>query len=181
MKKLMFIALIGSISFVTQAQKLMTRTGQVSFFSSTPVENIEAVNNEMASIIDIKTGDVVFVVPIKSFRFDKALMQEHFNENYMESDQYPKADFKGKITNLNEVNFSKEGTYNVKVAGKLTMHGVVQDVTIPGTIIIKNGGATAKTKFMIKPADYKIKIPSVVASKIADQIEVTVNAILSQK
>lgn len=164
--------LIGSMA---HAQKWMTRTGKVSFFSSTPVENIEAFNNETASIIDSKTGDVVFMVPIKSFKFEKALMQEHFNENYMESDKYPKAEFKGKITNLKDVNFNKDGTYNVKTAGKLTMHGVTKDVITNGTITVKAGTASVKSKFSVVPQDYGIKIPSVAASKIASKIEVTIN------
>lgn len=164
--------LVGSMA---HAQKWMTRTGKVSFFSSTPVENIEAFNNETASIIDSKTGDIAFIVPIKSFKFEKALMQEHFNENYMESDKYPKADFKGKITNLKDVNFSKDGTYNVKTAGKLTMHGVTKDIVTNGTIVVKGGVATVKSKFTVAPKDYGIKIPAVTASKIASRIEVTIN------
>lgn len=164
----------------THAQKWMTRTGKVSFFSSTSVENIEAFNNEAASIVNAQNGEVVFIVPIKSFKFEKALMQEHFNENYMESDKFPKADFKGKITNLAAVNFTKDGTYKVNTAGKMTMHGVTRDVVAPGTIVIKNGTASIKSKFIITPADYGIKIPSVATSKIASKIEVTVDSVLKE-
>lgn len=156
----------------------MTRTGKVSFFSSTSVENIEAFNNEAASIIDAKSGEVAFIVPIKSFRFEKALMQEHFNENYMESDKFPKAEYKGKITNISDVDFSKDGTYNVKTNGQLTMHGVTKAVATNGTVTVKGGTATIKSKFMVAPADYGIKIPSVTASKIASKIEVTVDSVL---
>jgi hypothetical protein len=173
------IAIIGlltiSLSHV-QAQKWMTRTGKVSFFSSTPVENIEAFNNEAACVVESKNGEVVFIVPIKSFRFEKALMQEHFNENYMESDKFPKAQYKGKITNIQSLNFSKDGSYQVNTQGKLTIHGV----TVPGTIIVSGGVATIKTKFTVAPADYGIKIPSVTASKIASKIEVTINAQLKE-
>lgn len=162
------------------AQKWMTRTGKVSFFSSTSVENIEAFNNEAASVIDARSGDVVFIVPIKSFKFDKALMQEHFNENYMESNKYPKAEYKGKITNLSDVNFSKDGTYNVKTTGKLTMHGVTKDVPATGTIVVKAGTATVKSKFMVAPADFGIKIPAISASKVASKIEVTIDSVLKE-
>jgi len=179
MRKITAIAaLVCLCSTWAHAQKWMTRTGKVSFFSSTSVENIEAFNNEVAAVIDAKTGDVAFIVPVKSFKFEKALMQEHFNENYMESDKYPKAEYKGKISNPASVSFSKDGTYNVKTAGKLTMHGVTREVATTGTIVVKNGVATVKAKFMVAPADYGIKIPSVASSKIASRIEVTVDSAL---
>ena len=181
MKKILVAVMMMGAATQVYAQKYMTRTGKVSFFSSTPVENIEAFNNEVASALDSKTGDFVFQAPIKSFKFEKALMQEHFNENYMESDKYPKADYKGKVTNLNAVNFAKDGTYNVSTSGKLTMHGVTRDVTIPGTIVVKGGQATVNSKFKVKPADYKINIPKLVEGKIAKEIEVTVNSILEKK
>lgn len=182
MRKLVIATvLMCGMTVSAMAQKYITRTGKISFFSSTPVENIEAFNNDVSSVVDARTGDLAFIVPIKSFKFEKALMQEHFNENYMESDKFPKADFKGKIMNIDAVNFSKDGVYNVKVAGRLTIHGVSKDVTMPGTVTVKGGSITTNTKFNVHPADYGIKIPSMVAAKIADQIEVTVNSILSQK
>lgn len=181
MKKLAaIVAILFLAGSWAHAQKWMTRTGKVSFFSSTSVENIEAFNNEAAAILDAKSGDVVFIVPIKSFRFEKALMQEHFNENYMESSKYPKAEYKGKIANLSEVNFRKDGTYNVRTTGKLTMHGVTRDVSTNGTLVVKAGTSTVKAKFMVAPADYGIKIPSVAASKIASKIEVTVDCVLKE-
>lgn len=179
MKKFLLTIALLSLLSPAFAQKYMTRTGKVTFFSSTPVENIEAINNDAASVIDGKGGDVMFQVPIKSFRFEKQLMQEHFNENYMESDKFPKAEFRGKITNIGTVDFTKNGTYNVKATGKMTMHGVTKDVSAGGTITVKDGAVTVNSKFMIRPDDYGIKIPTVVASKIADKIEVTVNTILN--
>lgn len=179
MKKGMIFSLLMICIFSTSfAQKYLTRTGKVTFFSSTPLENIEARNNEVAAIIT-PAGDVIFQVPIKSFKFQKELMQEHFNEEYMESDKFPKADFKGKIENASAVNFSKDGTYNVKVAGKLTIHGVTHDVNIPGTIAVKGSDVTVNSKFNVATADYNIKIPAVMAGKIAKNIEVTVNCILN--
>lgn len=87
--------------------RYMTKTGYIGFYSHTPVEDIKADNNQVASILDSQTGEMVFNVLIKSFVFEKALMQEHFNENYMESDKYPKASFKGKVSNLEKIDFSK--------------------------------------------------------------------------
>ncbi|WP_276133529.1 YceI family protein [Polluticoccus soli] len=181
MKKMMIVAVLVCSSTTLFAQKYMTRTGKASFFSATSLENIEAFNNEVAGIVDSKSGDVVFQVPIKSFKFEKALMQEHFNENYMESDKFPKAEFKGKIVDLSGVNFSKDGTYNVKTNGKLTIHGVTRDVSMPGTVVVKGNTATVSSKFNVKTADYNISIPKMVEGKVAKTIEVTVNSILTQK
>jgi polyisoprenoid-binding protein YceI len=176
--------LVAATVFFAQAataQKYMTRTGKITFFSSTPLENIEAFNNEVAAIADASTGEVVFQAPIKSFKFEKALMQEHFNENYMESDKYPKADFKGRITNMNAVNYAKDGTYNVTASGKLTIHGVTRDIAVPGTVTVKGNEATINAKFKVRTADYNIRIPALVEGKIAKEIAVTVNTILQRK
>lgn len=159
----------------------MTRSAKVSFFSTTPVENIDAVNKEATSFINIKTGEIVFAVLIKSFKFEKALMEEHFNENYMESTKYPKSDFKGKITNLSEINFAKDGAYKAKVSGSLTMHGVTKTANADGTITVKGGKIAATSKFMVKLADYKIERPAVVSDKIAETIEITVDAAYETK
>lgn len=181
MKKLMIAAVLIGMTTTAYAQKYMTRTGKVTFFSSTPMENIEAFNNETAAVLDASNGDFVFQVPIKSFRFEKALMQEHFNENYMESSKYPKAEYKGKITDIDKVNFGKNGSYNVTTKGKLTVHGVTRDVTLPGTLVIKDNTATVNSEFKVKPKDHNINIPGLVENKIAKEIEVTVNSILEKK
>jgi len=179
MKKLILLVVLVSLKQLAQAQKYMTRTAQVSFFSSTAVENIEAINNEVASVYDAATGDIVIIVPVKSFKFDRALMQEHFNENYLESDQFPKADFKGKIENAAAINYSKEGTTSVKAIGTMTMHGVAQQVVVPGTLTVKNGNLIFKAVFKVKNKDYKIVIPSVAANKVAEVVEITVNSSLT--
>src|SRR6187551_947535 len=112
MKKLLVIAVIVVLSETAFSQSIyMTRSGQISFFSKTSMENIDATNNEVTSMIDTGKGDIVFAVLVKSFHFEKALMEEHFNENYMESNKFPKATFQGKITNLSSINFSKDGSY----------------------------------------------------------------------
>ena len=183
MKKLILAACILGISGASYALTYMTRTGKISFNATTKTspEKIEAVNNETASILNAKTGDFVFQVLIKSFKFPSELMQEHFNENYLESDKFPKSDFKGKISNFGDVNMAKDGTYNVTVTGKLTMHGVTQDVTVPGTITVKGKEAIAKAKFGVKLADYKVAIPSLVADKVAKEASLIVEAALTQK
>lgn len=179
--KYILLAVIILAGHNLYAQKYISRTGKVVFFSATQLENIEAFNNEVGTILDAASGDVVIQVPIRSFKFEKALMQEHFNENYMESSKYPKAEFKGKIANLSAVNFAKDGTYNVQVPGKMTMHGVTKDISVPGTITVKGNSVTSAAKFKVKTADYNIEIPKLVEGKIAKEVEVSLNAIMEKK
>ncbi len=183
MKKLIIASLLVAVTAPAFAQKYMTRTGKISFNATSPKspEKIEAVNNEVATILDSKTGDFVFQAPIKSFKFERDLMQQHFNENYMESDKYPKAQFKGKIANLPEVNMAKDGTYKASVTGELTIHGVTKTVTVPGTVTIKGNSATASAKFIIHLADYKVEVPSVVSDKVAKDATIIVDAAMTQK
>jgi len=175
MKRLTFLILFLSVAFTVNAQKFITRDGYIGFYSHTPVEDIKGDNNQVASVFDTSTGELVFQVLIKSFHFDRALMEEHFNENYMESDKYPKSTFKGKISNLAEVNFSNSGTYKVKVEGDLTIHGVTNKINAGGSLEIIKGGINAISKFNINPEDYKINIPGVVSDKINKKLEVTVS------
>ena len=167
----------------TFAQKYLTRTGKISFTATSPSspEKIEAVNNEVANILDAKTGELIFQVPVKSFKFERELMQEHFNENYLESDKFPKAEFKGKIINLAEVNFSTNGTYPTKVIGKLTIHGVTNEINVPGIIEVKGKDVVLKTKFSIKLKEYKIDVPALVADKVAKDAMIILESILVQK
>jgi len=153
----------------------MTKNGFIGFYSHTPMEDIKAENNQVAAVLDAGTGEMVFQVLIKSFHFEKALMEEHFNENYMESEKYPKSTFKGKITNLSSVDFSKNGTYDVTVEGDLTLRNVTNKVNARGTIEVITGGINANSKFNIAPEDYKIEIPGVVREKISKDLEVTVS------
>jgi len=176
MKRLITLILFSTISILGFSQSVfMTRNGQVSFFSKTPMENIEGTNNEVTSMIDTSKGDIVFAVLVKSFRFEKALMEEHFNENYLESTKFPKATFQGKFTNTQSINFSKDGTYTATVEGDLTMHGIKQRQTATGTITVTNGKISAVSTFTIKLVDYKIERPSLVADKISETIEIRVN------
>jgi hypothetical protein len=174
MKRTLLLVFFLSAVLAANAQKFMTKNGYIGFFSHTSMEDIKGDNNQVVGVLDTSTGDMVFQALIKSFHFDRALMEEHFNENYMESDKIPKSIFKGKITNLAAVNFTKNGTYNVTVEGDLTIHDVTNKISTNGTIEVVAGGINANSKFKIVPEDYKIVIPSVVRDKINKDLEVTV-------
>jgi polyisoprenoid-binding protein YceI len=174
MKRLLLLFFFLNIVLALHAQKFMTKNGYIGFFSHTSMEDIKGDNNQVVGAIDISTGDMVFQVVIKSFHFDRALMEEHFNENYMESDKFPKSSFKGKITNLSSVNFSKNGTYDVTVEGDLTIRDVTNKITAKGTVEVVTGGINASSKFNLSPEDYKINIPGVVREKINKNMEVNV-------
>jgi len=174
MKRIIIVFTVSFLFLTASAQKFMTQTGNISFLSHTPIEDIKAYNNQVSSILDISTGEIVFQVNIKSFKFEKALMEEHFNENYMESEKYPRSTFKGKILNTESVDFTKTGKYDVKVEGDLEMHGVTNKVTVNGIIEVISGGINAASKFNIVPEDYKINIPGIVRDNIAKTLEVTI-------
>jgi hypothetical protein len=176
MKKWYFILAALCIVQLSEAQNIfITKKGQISFFSKTPLENIDAVNNEVSSVLNTQNGEIAFAVLVKGFHFERALMEEHFNENYMESDKMPKSMFKGKINDFSSVNVAKDGSYNVSVEGELTVHGVTKKITIPGTIIVKAGQLQVTSKFKVDPKEYAITIPSLVADKIAETINVSVD------
>ncbi len=150
-----------------------TKKGKISFYSKAPLENIEAHNNEVVSFIDIKKAEIVFSVLIKSFQFEKALMEEHFNTSYMESDKYPKAKFTGKVKNP-EVVKPVDGSYQITVEGTLSIHNVSKPLITEATVTIKDNQLSGKAKFNVRLADFNIKIPSVVSQNIAEVVEVTV-------
>ena len=161
---------------VSNAQeRFASRTGHVAFRSETPIETIEANNHKATSVYDPSTGAIEFAVLIKAFEIEKALMQEHFNENYMESSTYPKAVFKGKMVGVTAAELKTPGKHDVTVEGELTMHGVTNKVTNKATISVEpNGAMKAASDFIIKAEDYKIAIPSVVREQIAETIQVKV-------
>lgn len=181
MKKLLIVFALTLISVWAFGQKkYITRTGHVSFFSDAPLEDITADNHQVTAILKT-TGEVAYKVPIKSFEFTKALMQEHFNENYMESDKFPEATFSGTIQDVSKVDFTKSGTYKTTVKGKLTIHGVTKEVSVPGEVIvdIANGKVTNKTTFNVALKDYGIKNDK--ANQIADTIAITVNVEMAEQ
>ncbi|MBL7952100.1 MAG: YceI family protein [Flavobacteriales bacterium] len=156
-------------------ERFATRNGHITFFSHTSMEDIEAHNRKVTTVWDATTGAVEFAVLIKAFEFEKALMQEHFNENYMDSNTFPKATFKGKISGVSAADLKKAGTYPVDVTGELTIHGVAKPVTTKGTITVDASGAVkASSEFDVKPEDHGIEIPGVVRKNIAERMKVTV-------
>jgi polyisoprenoid-binding protein YceI len=177
MKKLIVTHfLIFFIGLAAYSQTYITRNGNVSFYSHTPLEDIKAQNNEAVSVLNAATGDIEFKVAVKSFHFPKTAMEEHFNDDdYMGSEKYPKAGFKGTIANISSVNFSKDGTYNVSVAGNLTIRDVTKPVSAQGSIIVKGGSITVTSTFTIKRKDYNVIGESFVQKKIAEDIQININ------
>jgi YceI-like domain len=176
MKKWYCILIVLLILQNAGAQNIfITKRGQISFFSKTTLENIEAQNNEVSSVLNIQNSEIVFAVLIKGFHFERALMEEHFNENYMESDKFPKSIFKGKINNLSALSMAKDGSYSVTAAGDLTIHNITRKINLPGTIVVKAGQPQLLCKFKLVLKDYNVKIPSLVADKIDETITVSVD------
>lgn len=162
-----------SLCQLSAQEVLVTKTGTTSFFSHAPLEDIEAINKRTTAAFNLDKGEIVVKMLIKHFTFENALMQEHFNENYMESETYPSALFKGTFSTDNPIDVSKDGTHTVTVNGELTIHGVTQSHSGTATITVKDGKVNAQTKFVAKPADFDIDIPTVVVRNIAEEIEVT--------
>lgn len=160
---------------VMAQDKFFTRNGRISFVSKGTIETISANHKSVTSVLDTKTGQVQFSVLMRGFEFRKALMQEHFNENYVESDKFPKATFTGQVTNNVTIDYTKEGTYKANVKGRLTLHGETRDVESAGTISVKNGRISASAGFSILLSDYKIKIPGVVRDNISNNVTISVD------
>lgn len=178
MSSTLAFAQLPSASTVKAAasEKWQTRKAYVRFFSTTPVEDIEATNNQVSSVLDPLKGEFAFQVPIKGFVFEKALMQEHFNENYLESAKYPNATFTGKIVDFDPTKLTGTGEIKLVLRGKLTIHGQEREMDIPVVMKPKAGKGALEANFKIKPEDFGIEIPSAVRKKIAKDIEVTVKA-----
>ncbi|MEO0065477.1 MAG: hypothetical protein RI983_803 [Bacteroidota bacterium] len=171
MKKFLFIALCSIAFTQTQAQKLYgTRNAKVSFIATND-EDVKAVNNEVASRLSDK-GEISFSLLIKGFKFEYAEMQEKFNNDYAESNKFPRAEFKGTISNIKNINFTKDGNYKAVVKGNLTLHGVTKPVTVNGTITVKGGKVSATGKFPIVMKDHKID-----ASAVTEKVNAEINAV----
>jgi polyisoprenoid-binding protein YceI len=155
--------------------KIQTHSGRVNFYSETKLEKINSDNNAVISVLDTKTGDVTFEVLINSFEFKKAEMKTQFNEKVMETAKYPKCTFKGKITNLNGVDFTKDGIYLCKVEGNINLHGQTKPLVTSGYVMISRGIVTIKSDFSVKLSDFKIKVPATVFDKVAETIFVGVD------
>ena len=175
-KKSLTMAILILIVAIAGAQdKYFTKTGKINFYSKAPLEDIEGKNKTVTAVIDSKSGAVQFAVQMKGFEFEKQLMQQHFNENYVESNKFPKGEFRGNITNNSEINYSKDGTYNAKVKGKMTIHGVTKDVESTGTVKVDGGKLDVNSNFNVLISDYNIKIPAVVKDKVSNTIRIEVD------
>ena len=171
---IVIVALLFS-QITSYSQIFYTKSGKISFFSKAPLEDIESVNKTVDCLLNTSTGSMQFSVLIKSFEFQKALMQEHFNENYMESNKYPRSNFKGTIINNSQVDYNKPGNYTVTVRGELTIHGISKGIETTGTI--KTGGSVElEATFPVKLSDYSISIPSIVKDKVSNNVKVSVTA-----
>lgn len=173
MKILFAVAMSLSLLTVHAQDRYLTRTGHIKFFSSAPLEDIEAHNYKVLSIVDLSKGQIAVDLLIKAFEFEKKLMQEHFNENYMESGKYPKSTFKGTFEVPAGLKSMEDGTYELDVTGELSVHGVKKPVDTKATLTVKDGKLTGNVSFGVKVKDHEIKIPKVVVRNIAEEVEVT--------
>jgi hypothetical protein len=162
-------------SFTSEAQNVFfTKTGHLYFLSHTDAIDIDGNNNQVTSFVNTGNGEIVFQMLIKSFKFTLATAEEHFNETYMESDKYPKASFKGTVTNLKDINFSTNGTYNAIVKGEMNIHGIARPMEQIGTVTIKDGKIYASSTFKINIDDYNIAVPKIVEDRVAKIVDVKI-------
>jgi polyisoprenoid-binding protein YceI len=181
MKQINYWLLCGIILLNTHSasaqNKYLSRNGNIVFNSGTSLETIEGTNHKAASVLDAATGQLEFSVLVKAFEFERALMEDHFNENYMESDKFPKASFKGAIINNKEINYSQNGNYTAQVKGDLTIHGITRPVLLSANIVMKDQKIIAKSSFEILIQDFGIDIPSLVKDKIDKHAKIIVDII----
>ena len=168
---IIIILLISSINL--QAQKFTGKNGEISFFSEAPMEDIKAINNKVSAVYDSDTKALVFQLKIIDFAFPNSLMQEHFNENYLESDIYPKSTFTGKI-------ISQDADVTI-VEGDLTIHGKTNKIKVEGILKQEKKAINILAEFIVKIEDYDVEIPTIVMYKIAEEIEVKVNIELKER
>ncbi len=176
-QKFLLSALLFFSVFIGFAQPIYTvKNGLASFFSAAPLENIEAKNTSIKGILNTSTKEVHLIIPIRQYKFEKALMEEHFNENYLESEKFPNATYDGVINE--SIDFTKDGVYEVTSTGKLNIHGVDQQRTEKGKLTIKGDEISLETEMKVKLADFKIEIPKLVFQNIAEVVDVKFSATL---
>lgn len=184
MKKYCLLSIILFAGFTTylSAQNFNTRTAEAKFYSHAPLEDIEAINKEVGVIVSGASNSVKVVVKIVGFTFAKSLMQEHFNENYLESAKFPVATFSGSFVNKENLNLETPGTYSMMVSGDLSIHGISARREIPCTLEVgSDGKLKVNSEFMVKLADHKIKIPSAVGQNIAEEVKVSFSGTLNRQ
>jgi hypothetical protein len=174
---LMIFFFVGNVIF---SQKMITRTGEIKFEASVPsFEPVAAVNNSVSAILDESNGEFAALALVKAFKFKIPLMEEHFNENYIESSKYPKATFKGKIINFDASKLATSVKYDLE--GNLTIHGVTKKIKTKITLVSNNGKINVNCSFMVQAQDFNIKIPKVVRSKVSENVTVAVDFTLTEK
>lgn len=173
-RRLLCILILVALGQPLLAQRYMDRAGRASFYSKAPLEDIEAHTDQALCVLDASSGEVAASLLMKSFQFAKALMQEHFNEKYVESDKYPKATFTGRITNLADIDLAQNGTYTAQVEGEVTIHGVTKPLTTDVELNVQDNTIRATSSFSLRVKDFKITIPTLVVRNIAEVIEVRV-------
>lgn len=181
MKKTIILAVVLLIGNVASSQKLITRSGEIKFEASMPAfEEVAAKNSSASCILDVSSGDFVALVLVKGFKFKVPLMEEHFNENYIESSLFPKSTFKGKILGFDATKLSSiKMPYDLE--GDLTLHGVTKKIKVKAFLSINSGKVNSISNFSVKPLDYGIKIPNLVKSKVAEEVKIAFNFTLEGK
>lgn len=166
--------------FALAQKKYICKEANISFYSKAPMEDIESHNTRGLTAFDASTGQIEFSVLIKGFEFEKAKMQEHFNEDYVESDKFPKAIFMGALRNPGDLNLDKDGVYKVQVSGSLTLHGVTKPQTADAIFTVKGREVSAISAFTVAVADYNIKIPSLLEEIVSKNVKIMINVPLYQ-
>ncbi len=179
-KKLLLFGVFLVTGTCLWAQDFRTHTGFVSFFGEKPFNEVRGDNHEVEGTIDTKTGEVEFHAMIKSFHFQNKDIEKDFNEKYMESDRYPESNFIGRILNLADIDFNQPGEYQVVVEGKLTIHNVTRKVSHPGVLTVTKDELSAKSQFIVKPADFKVRLPKMFGIRMANEINVSVDMTYSR-
>ena len=177
MHKPLLPLLFLAVTITFGQSKYMTKSGSMSFEASQPTfEPIEATHSAVSALLNADTGELAVLALVRGFRFPLALMEEHFNENYIESHKYPKTSFKGSITDFDQTTLSDQ-PQTVKLTGELSMHGVTKPITVSGTVTQTNELITLESSFYVKTSDFGIEITSLVRKQIDEnvQIEVSLN------
>jgi polyisoprenoid-binding protein YceI len=170
MKKIILSAVFAMIALATMAQTYKTRDGNIYFNPNKNQGNKEyaALSKEATAVLKVETSEVALLVPMKSFHFNNALLEEHFNENYLHTNKYPNGTYKGKLVGFDKSMLTKDGTYNISSEGTVEMHGVTKPFKSPVTLTVKGGVATFLCKFTVRAEDHNIAIPDLVKPKLAE-------------
>lgn len=174
--KILLFIFSALYSFSGISQEIYKATGaEIDFFSSAPIEDIHAVSKEGISVFNAETGEISFQVKIRSFQFRKAKMQEHFNENFMESHKYPLASFKGKVKE-DHLEQLIDGENRITITGILDVHGNKKQREIPAILKVENDKVQLRSRFNVACEDHDIEIPKILWKNIAEVVLVKVNA-----